>query len=111
MPPEAPRFGAGFFVPDGVGVDSLEEDFDSVSSLTFSAGAGLEGAGLAEAGFGLTGSVAMTEGLGAALRRSRRRTYALRIGPRLLVSSEAAVPSESFETSASSCMSFEAVST
>lgn len=111
MPPEAPRFGAGFFAPDGVGVDSLEEGFDSVSSLILSAGAGLEGAGTAGAGFGLVGSLAVSAGLGAALRRSRRRTCELRIGRRLIVSSEAAVSSESFETSASSCMSFEAVST
>lgn len=73
MPPDAPRFGAGFFVPEGIGVDSLEDEFDSVlsSSLTFSAGAGFAGAGFGLAGAGAGPGAGV---FGTALRRSLRRT-------------------------------------
>lgn len=78
MPPDAPRFAAAFFAPpcpEGVGVDSLEEGFCLAfcSSLTCCAGVGLVEAGLAIDGFA-SGCFVMGAGLGAAPRRSLRRT-------------------------------------
>lgn len=87
IPPDAPRFGAGagFFAPDGTGVDSFDVGFCSAlaSFLTFAAGSeSVVGTFFEVGGFAFDGLEAGATGFGAVPRRSLRLIYGLRIEPR-----------------------------